>query len=558
MQNINVMPRRAPLLYPLVGLILGLTLARLYPRYDLSEIGLILCLVCTTGLLFLTTAASTPLKGILWGPLFLGITTLFSWNYGILRFPPIPNMEVLQTAAREQKLELEIIQVFRPGQFNSQTVNGIAKLLSPTEHGYPKAGSHLYLKLDLFTLERSAFQKGTQVEAKGVLQPLNITSGKDANYFNKYLRNQNVYFSFGRNENLILKQEASNFRLFCVRQKARLLNILEAGSEGAENSARVYLAMLLGDKSSLTKAQQDRFQMTGAMHLFAISGLHVGVIAAALAQFFNLLRLPRSCAPLLALPLLYLYVEITGGMPSAMRAFLMTLFFWLSYTLQRQRNPFAALIASAIVVLLIEPQQLFSLGFQLSYLVVSSILLFGLPLHRILIDHIQLYCWLPQRDWTLSQRFIQKTVNSVALLFAISLSAWLASAPFSLGHFGYLSLSAIILNMLLVNLAAIVICTGCLSMGLGLISLTGIAAFINHAAWLVISGMDGLTQIASIVPYSIIYCASFPLGMVYLISSIYFFGLLVVNNERKLQTQAIFAVPPVMLILLIAGTYFVA
>jgi competence protein ComEC len=316
--------------------------------------------------------------------------------------------------------------------------------------------------------------------------------------------------------------------------------------------------MLLGHKSSLTEAQQDRFRMTGAMHLFAISGLHVGVIAAALAQFFSLLRLPRPYVALLALPLLYLYVEITGGMPSAMRAFLMTLFFWLSYTLQRQRNPFAALIASAIVVLLIAPEQLFSLGFQLSYLVVSSILLFGIPLHRILINHIQLYCWLPKRNWTLRQQLIQKTLNSVALLFAISLSAWLASAPISLGYFGYLSLSAVFLNMLLVNLAAIVICTGCLSMGLGLISLTGMAAFINHAAWLVIFGMNSLTHIASILPYSIIYCESFPLGMVYLISSVYFFGLLVLNNERKLQTAAIFAVPPAILILLMAGTYFMA
>ena len=245
-------------------------------------------------------------------------------------------------------------------------------------------------------------------------------------------------------------------------------------------------------------------------------------------------------------------------MPSAMRAFLMTLFFWLSYTLQRQRNPFAALIASAIAVLLVAPEQLFSLGFQLSYSVVSSILLFGLPLYHSLMNHIQIYGWLPQRDWTLRQRLTQKIINSVTLLFAISLSAWLGSAPFSLGYFGFLSLSAVILNMLLVNLAAIVICTGCLSMGLGLLSLTGMAAFINHAAWLVIFWMDSLTQTASILPYSIIYCESFPQSMVYLSSTIYFLGLLIVNNERKLQTNAMLAVPPTMLILLLAGTYFIA
>ena len=154
--------------------------------------------------------------------------------------------------------------------------------------------------------------------------------------------------------------------------------------------------MLLGRKIELSKAQIERYRMTGTMHFFAISGLHIGVIATVIAQFLLLIRVPRAVAPWIGLPLLYLYVEITGGTPSAIRAFLMAAFFWSSFACQRQRSPFSALMCSAILVLIIDPNQLWSLGFQLSYAVVLSILLFGLPLHQVLTGRCQPYQWLPE------------------------------------------------------------------------------------------------------------------------------------------------------------------
>ena len=247
------------------------------------------------------------------------------------------------------------------------------------------------------------------------------------------------------------------------------------------------------------------------MHLFAISGLHIGVIAAALVACLRLIQIPNRFAPFIGLPILYLFVEITGGSPSAMRAFLMTLFFWAAYTVQRQRNLFAALIASAIGVLLVDPIQLWSLGFQLSYVVVASILLLGLPLQAALTEWAQPFRWLPKRDWSNGQRISQYCIDTFLLLFAISFSAWIASVPLSLGHFGYFSLPAVFVNMLLVNLAALVICIGALSLVCGHFISLNLAAFVNHAAWSVIACMNQIAEWVAALPGVVIESKDFPL-----------------------------------------------
>ena len=168
----------------------------------------------------------------------------------------------------------------------------------------------------------------------------------------------------------------------------------------------------------------------------------------------------------------------------------MVMFFWVSLVISRQRSPIAALAASAVFVLLIQPDQLWQLGFQLSYVVVLSILCFGLPLHGRLTEIVQLYRLHPEKDIRLHQQAVRWAVDKLSMLFAISFAAWLASAPLSAGLFGVLAPYSVLVNMLLVNIAALVICSGVISSALGLTTLTALSPFINHAAWVCISLMD--------------------------------------------------------------------
>ena len=329
---------------------------------------------------------------------------------------------------------------------------------------------------------------------------------------------------------------------------------LRLGAPANSELANVYVAMLLGRKIELSKAQIERYRMTGTMHFFAISGLHIGVIATVIAQFLLLIRVPRAVAPWIGLPLLYLYVEITGGTPSAIRAFLMAAFFWSSFACQRQRSPFSALMCSAILVLIIDPNQLWSLGFQLSYTVVLSILLFGLPLHQVLTRRCQPYQWLPEHDWNARQRAFAWSLDKVLLMFAISFSAWLASTPLSAGLFEFVAPGAILLNMLLVYLVAIVISGGVISLACASSLFSGLAGFVNHSAWTVIYLMDHMVIFCAQLPGAILPSEGFSTALSYSALCVYFATLLWLHRSAaRLQGHAMWLPPLVIISIVTAG-----
>ena len=120
--------------------------------------------------------------------------------------------------------------------------------------------------------------------------------------------------------------------------------------------------------------QRTAFTLIGVMYLFAISGLHVAIVAGALLLCLrHIPRLPRSAAELAALALVWLYVEITGGSPSARRAALMFTFYLIALWIGRPRGSLGAILAAGLVTLILNPLDLHSPGFQLSYSVVLGL-----------------------------------------------------------------------------------------------------------------------------------------------------------------------------------------
>src|SRR5690606_30042796 len=139
--------------------------------------------------------------------------------------------------------------------------------------------------------------------------------------------------------------------------------------------AAVLRAMLLGHKHELNDEQDSLFTRSGTMHLFAISGLHIAVIAVGLHAILAVLRLPKLLRYFIGNLALWLYVEITGGTPSAVRAFIMVALVETSLVLRTPRNPLAALATSATLVVVIWPLQVFSASFQMSYGIVAALIL---------------------------------------------------------------------------------------------------------------------------------------------------------------------------------------
>jgi len=545
---------RAPILSLLLGLLLGLILARHYT----APLPLLLCVAFSGSVAALRLARNEKLQWQ-WMLCFLISTTHCCWAYGQLRLPASPQAYNLTLPAREAQLAIEIQRVMQPGKRYGKP-SGLARVLDAPTTSRIHTDDQIYFKLTLppALAEQTSVlnvQRGLQLKTTGVLTPIlpsAVTS--DADDFEAYLQSIGVHYRFDRTGPLQILRAPVAFDRFCAAMNQRFQATLRLGAPANSELANVYVAMLLGRKIELSKAQIERYRMTGTMHFFAISGLHIGVIATVIAQFLLLIRVPRAVAPWIGLPLLYLYVEITGGTPSAIRAFLMAAFFWSSFACQRQRSPFSALMCSAILVLIIDPNQLWSLGFQLSYTVVLSILLFGLPLHQVLTRRCQPYQWLPEHDWNARQRAFAWSLDKVLLMFAISFSAWLASTPLSAGLFEFVAPGAILLNMLLVYLVAIVISGGVISLACASSLFSGLAGFVNHSAWTVIYLMDHMVIFCAQLPGAILPSEGFSTALSYSALCVYFATLLWLHRSAaRLQGHAMWLPPLVIISIVTAG-----
>ena len=411
-----------------------------------------------------------------WG---LGLVWM-AYGYSAWRAVPAPDPVWREAPPREVTMQLRVLRPFERDA-ESRFRAGIAQVEQAAYPSENLAGQRV--SYFLFA-PGEHFGRGSRLLARGVISRVEVSGG-----FGEYLQSQDVAFLL-RQGAIQSEQNLSPWQDNLAKQREAWTHWLRAGSEDTamDRHGRAFAGMILGRRALLPETERSRFLRSGVMHLFAISGLHVMAMAMTLEITLALLRVPRRIRPIPGLLLLLVYVLVTGAAPSAVRAFLMVLFFWSARAWRRQHGSLAALSASAVVVLLLEPRQLWSPGFQLSYAVVGSILLLGLPLARASrkpgnLTEEDLEFAPEEGRW---RGWIRDVKQRLRDLFAISLAASAGSAPLVLASFSVFTPGAVLLNMLLVPMAGLVVVTGFLVILSNLFGLGGLGWFFNHAAWLLL------------------------------------------------------------------------
>ena len=294
----------------------------------------------------------------------------------------------------------------------------------------------------------------------GMESPMQF-SNKDSDKFDEYLKGRMVFFKFvARAPNIVSVGKAGPISSFVESARAymlRSLSELPFGIASESEAARTYRAMMLGDKSLISAEQKQNFRDTGTMHIFAVSGLHVGFAAGALFAALSLLRVNWRLQPALALPFLLLYVFACGAKPSSVRAFAMIAIVWIASAIGRGSGAFAALILAAFAALIVNPLELFDAGFTLSYAIVASIFIFGLPLYRC--AYSALGSAIPLgRGRAFSA--LRSLLNWTVCAFSISLGAMLASFPLGAHYFSSVSPMAVLYSPFFVSAAGFVVALG--------------------------------------------------------------------------------------------------
>lgn len=210
----------------------------------------------------------------------------------------------------------------------------------------------------------------------------------------------------------------------------------------------VAAALVLGKRDLITEELRSAYADTGAVHVLAVSGLHVGIVAAILLGVLGRM-LPRQrkytglVVTVLTILGCWAFAWITGFSPSVQRAAAMFSILLLGRLFKRKGYLLNSLAAAAIVMLLWSPFQLFAVGFQLSFAAVAGIGLFFRPINRSIYFP---YAW-------------QRSIWSV---LSVSLAAQLGTLPFSIYYFHQWPLYFLLTG-------SMVILTAYAALGLGLL-----------------------------------------------------------------------------------------
>ncbi|MBA7562790.1 hypothetical protein ES708_04443 [subsurface metagenome] len=245
-------------------------------------------------------------------------------------------------------------------------------------------------------------------------------------------------------------------------------------------------ALTLGLREKLGDEIKQSYRVSGAVHILAISGLHVGILYVVLfysLSFLKKTRYGKIVMVLVILCALWFFALLTGLSPSVLRASTMFSFVLIGQSLRRYSNVYNSLAISAFILLFINPSLIFNVGFQLSYCAVLGIVILQPRLHNLM----------RSRFWL---------VDKISGLVAVSIAAQLATFPLSLYYFHQFPVYFWLTNIIVIPLTILILYFGFLFFLFSVQPL--VAGFIGKAQALLISGMNVSVETIRELPLSII------------------------------------------------------
>ena len=265
--------------------------------------------------------------------------------------------------------------------------------------------------------------------------------------YSKYMKSLGIYHQINISNMEILNKSEGQATLRGQANKLRSFLISKLKQNNlSENELAIVQALVLGEKRDISKILYDDYAAAGAIHILAVSGLHIGIIYMILLYIFNpIKRLFKSekGVNILIIIMLWGFAFLTGLSPSVIRAVTMFSFFAFAKIINRDTNAINTLFLSYFTLLVINPNWLFHVGFQLSYLAVFFILWlvpiwnkFYYPKHLIL-----------KKFWG---------------IITVTLAAQIGIIPLSLFYFHQFPGLFILTNLIVLPVIGLILCLGIL------------------------------------------------------------------------------------------------
>ncbi len=292
--------------------------------------------------------------------------------------------------------------------------------------------------------------------------------------------------------------------VFAIAAREWIRTKLELGLADSPDLTMLIESMVLGMRGDTPPEMKGLFQKTGTLHLFAVSGLNVAMLAGIAWYLLKPLRFSRRAAVLITIPLLCAYALVTGLSSSCVRATVMASFILLGHLLERPALPMNSLAAAAVAILAWDTNELFTPGFQLSF----ALVIFIMGLSGVIARKMEPLGvpddFLPREIWTRGQRGRVWIWNQLAGATGVTLAAWIGSFVFMAGYFHLISPVSIVANAVAVPLAFIVLALGLMSLLCGIFS-TSLVVLVNQANWLTAKALLASLALFSKAPGGYVY-----------------------------------------------------
>ncbi len=446
--------------------------------------------------------------------------------------------EALYRSPERIKIKVELDSLYTQKERGSASRNIGPNLFHNQTHGLVTIGMPFF--------EHHHLQPGDRITFKAKLSPprgFANPGGFDLPFF---LQSQNIFITgwVSQPETIIKElspQPSRNPLHFFEKIRTNLIYFLEANL--TQPHASLYKALITGDRSGLSPEIQELFINLGIIHLLAISGLHMGLLAGfsmwmatrILRRFPRLLLhlpLQQGAATLAIIPVI-LYCLISGLHPPALRAGIMTFILFASFLFKRKWHGPTAIAIAALALLIANPLLLHMISFQLSFTAVTAIVLL-LPLIKSrLFSQSNPYSW------------INLIKNTAISGFYISLVASLATLPLLLYHFNRVSLIGPITTLIMEPM----LCLWALGFGLTGSALAGITP--SLATLLLKTGTLGfslslwLGELINTIPNISIWLPTPEKWQI----SIYYAGFIAVFAYRNRYAVTIFTLCTILLLI---------
>ena len=257
--------------------------------------------------------------------------------------------------------------------------------------------------------------------------------------------------------------------------------------------------IVLGVRHETPEDIEEPFQQTGTIHLFAVAGLHVGIVAALLWVLAAIARLPRKRAAAFIIASLFFYAAVTGLHIPALRAAVMASILVGGYFFERKVFLPNSLAAAAFFILCWNTNELFSTGFQLSFAVVGAIVLFADPLFRLFQRRVAPDPFLPQSLVRGPRRWMHSSYEWLCGGASVSLAAWIGSLPLILWYFHLVTPISLLANLVVVPIAFFVLAVALLSL-ITTPLLPWVALVFNNANWTLATLVIGIVHLFAQIP----------------------------------------------------------